>query len=84
MNPLLLTRMQEKAALLLELQEVKEKLEEERRARASERQASDLQIASLTSELEAATHKMTKHGVRQRKLLSKNKSMEPKMPVSDD
>lgn len=76
------TLLQEKASILRELQEVKTRLEEERRARASERQASDHKIASLTSELEEVTQKMTKYGVRQRKLLSKNKNIEPDLAAA--
>lgn len=76
--------MQEKAAIILELQEVKTRLEEERQARVSERQASDQKIASLTSELEDMKQKMTKFGLRQRRLLSKNKTIEPDMAVSEE
>ncbi|KAG0701794.1 Ankyrin-2 [Chionoecetes opilio] len=67
---------QERTALLLKLQDVKARLKKEERDRGDERYVSDLKIASLTSELEEATQKLKKYGVRQKKLLSKNKSFE--------
>ncbi|XP_045132974.1 POTE ankyrin domain family member B-like isoform X2 [Portunus trituberculatus] len=67
---------QDRTALLLELQDAKARLEEEEHARASEKYASELKIASLTSELKEATQKVKKYGIRQKKLLGKNKTFE--------
>lgn len=70
------TQLQDRTTLLLELQEVKAKLEEEEHARASEKYANELKIASLTSELDEATQKLKKYGIRQKKLLGKSKTFE--------
>lgn len=70
------TQLQDRATLLLELQEAKARLDEEEHARASEKYANELKIASLTSELEEATQKLKKYGIRQKKLLGKNKTFE--------
>ena len=67
---------QDRTSLLLELQEAKARLEEEEHARANEKYASELKIASLTSELKEATQKLKKYGIRQKKLLGKSKTFE--------
>ena len=72
---------QDRTTILLELEEVKARLEEEQRTRANEQYINDLKIASLTSNLEETTQKLKKYGVRQKKLLHKNKTFEIDLTV---
>lgn len=72
----LATPSQNGTAILLELEKIKTQLKEEQHARESERYASNLKITSLITELNEATQKLRKYGVRQKKLLSKNKTFE--------
>ncbi|KAK4316326.1 hypothetical protein Pmani_012510 [Petrolisthes manimaculis] len=59
-----------------ELLEANNTLEAERQLRVKEREAKDAEIAALTSELDEAEAKMRRYGVRQRRCLTRGKTVD--------